>query len=123
MSPTARRFSSSSNVAVNGENVLTASVAGDTTDVRAYAATHSGGTALVLFNLNETASEQVTVTLSAESSSPGVTVITYDKALYDQTDATHSGLGYAHARHHLGAQSLPLTLTLTPWSMNVVLIQ
>jgi hypothetical protein len=48
----------------NGEYVLTANVAGDTTDVRAYAATHSGGTALVLFNLNETTSEPVQITMS-----------------------------------------------------------
>jgi hypothetical protein len=50
--PTARAFQLFSNVAVDGENVLSANVVGDTTDVRAYAATHSGGTALVLFNLN-----------------------------------------------------------------------
>ena len=122
MSPTAEAFNLFQNVAVNGENVLTASVAGDTTDVRAYAATHSGGTALVLFNLNETASSQVTVNLSTESNSPGVTVITYDKALYDQTDATPP-VWATPTPAPLGAQSLPLTLTLTPWSMNVVLIQ
>ncbi len=39
MSPTARAFQLFSNVAVNGESVLTANVAGDTTDVVAYAAT------------------------------------------------------------------------------------
>ena len=44
MSPTAVAFQLFSNVAVNGEHVLTASVAGT---VRAYAATHSGGTAVV----------------------------------------------------------------------------
>ena len=51
MSPTARAFQLFSQVAVNGESVLSATVAGDTTDVRAYAATNNGGTALVLFNL------------------------------------------------------------------------
>jgi hypothetical protein len=123
MSPTARAFQLFSNVAVNGESVLTAKVDGDTTDVVAYAATHSGGTALMLFNRNKTTAEPVTITLSVENgSSPGVTVITYDKALYDQTKATIP-VWAAPATTNLGAQSLPLSLTLTPWSMNVVIIK
>ena len=83
MSPTARAFQLFSNVAVTGENVLTATVAGDSTDVVAYAATHSGGTALVLFNRNETVSEPVLVGLSTETNSPNVTLQTYSKAIYD----------------------------------------
>ncbi len=105
MSPTARAFQLFSNVAVTGESVLTPSVTGDTTDVRAYAATHSGATALVLFNLNETASEPVTLTLSKQSASTDVTVITYDKAIYDQTDAVIS-VWAGPTTLDLGAQSL-----------------
>ncbi|HWG20970.1 MAG TPA: hypothetical protein VG225_10595 [Terracidiphilus sp.] len=120
MSPTARAFQLFSNVAVNGENALTASVNGDTTDVRAYAATHSGGTALVLFNLNQNASAPVQITLSAEANSPGVKVITYSKAIYDDTQ---NNKWDPPTTTDLGAQSLPLTLTLDPWSMNVVMIQ
>ncbi len=56
MSPTARAFQLFSNVAVDGESVLPATVSTGNPNVRAYAATHSGGTALVLFNLNQTAS-------------------------------------------------------------------
>ena len=120
MSPTAEAFQLFSNVAVNGENVLTASMAGDTTDVRAYAATHSGGTAVVVFNLNETASETVEVIIAGKSSSPDVQEYTYDKAIYDLSrNDEWNGPNTAD----LGAQSLPLTLTLTPWSMNVVIIQ
>ncbi|MGD0941101.1 MAG: hypothetical protein ABR905_15460 [Terracidiphilus sp.] len=129
--PTARAFQLFSNVAVNGESVLTPVVTGDTADVVAYAATHSGGTALVLFNRNETSSEPVMITLSSQSSSAGVTVITYDKAIYDLSGSpngtfpdpvgTSTWAGPATSSH--GAQSLPLTLTLAPWSMNVVLIQ
>jgi hypothetical protein len=122
MSPTARAFQLFSNVAVNGESVLTATVGGDTTDVVAYAATHSGGTALMLFNRNETTAEPVTITLSGQSAATTVTVITYDKALYDQTKATIP-VWAAPATTNLGAQSLPLSLTLTPWSMNVVIIK
>jgi hypothetical protein len=129
--PTARAFQLFSNVAVNGEHVLTPAVVGDTTDVRAYAATHSGGTALVLFNLNETTSEAAEITLSGQATTNGVTVITYDKAIYDlsgsptgtPSDPAGTSTWAGPTTKTLGVQTLPLTLTLTPWSMNVVLIQ
>ena len=87
--------------------------------MRAYSATNNGGTALVLFNLNEILSEPVTVTLSAQSSATTVTVETYSKAIYDQSQ---SGVWAPPTTTSLGAQSLPLTLNLDPWSMNVVII-
>lgn len=119
MSPTAVAFQLFSNVAVNGEHVLTPSVTGDTTDVRAYAATHSGGTALFFFNLNETTSQTVQLTVTGQAASTDVKEYTYDKSIYDltQTDVWN-GPNTAD----LGPQSLPLTLTLTPWSMNVVIV-
>ncbi len=123
MSPTAVAFQLFSQVAVNGESVLTPTVAGDQSNVRAYAATHSGGTALVLFNLNETTSEPVTISLSNETtSSPDVKVTTYNKALYDQTNA-NPAVWATPTTTDMGTQSLPLTLKLTPWSMNVIIIQ
>ena len=131
MSPTARAFQLFSQVAVNGEFALTATTAGDTNNVRAYAATASGGTALVLFNLNENSSAPVTITLSGVSSATGVTVETYDKAIYDLSgsptgtfpDPVGTSTWAAPTTTNLGAQALPLTLTLAPWSMNVVMIQ
>lgn len=120
LSPTAQAFNLFQYVAVNGEHVLTPSVAGDTTDVRAYAATHSGGTALVLFNLNETSSEPVVVSVSGESNSAGVTEYTYSKAIYD---LTQGDVWNGATTTNLGAQTLPLSLTLAPWSMNVVIIK
>jgi hypothetical protein len=142
MNPTAEAYNLFQNVAVAGEHVLTPSVSGDTTDVHAYAATatHIDGTglALVIFNLNETTSKTVEVTVTGEGASPGVTVMTYDKEMYDYTntscqsdptctyDPTHN---YSTAQWvnptstNMGSQSLPLTLTLAPWSINVVLIQ
>jgi hypothetical protein len=107
-------------VAVKGESTLTATVAGDTTNVRAYAATNNGGTALLLFNLNETTSASVAVTLSAQSATSGVTIQTYSKAIYDQSQ---TGTWAAPTTANLGAQSLPLSLSLDPWSMNVVMIK
>jgi alpha-L-arabinofuranosidase len=123
MSPTAVAYQLFSNVAVNGESVLTAATTGDTNNVRAYAATNSGGTALVLFNLNENSNAPVTITLTGISSATTVTVETYDKALYDMSNpATTNPTWAPPVTTNMGAQSLPLTLTLTPWSMNVVLI-
>jgi len=121
MSPTARAFQLFSQVAVAGETVLSTNIS-SMPDIRAYAATHSGGTALVLFNLNETVSEPVTVTMSNQSASTDVTVMTYDKAIYDQTNSANP-VWAAPTTTDLGAQTLPLTLTLTPWSMNVVTIK
>jgi hypothetical protein len=122
--PTARAFQLFSKVAVTGESVLTASVAGDTTDVVAYAATHNSGkgTALVLFNRNETASKPVEITLSGQSSATTITVETYDKAIYAQTDAVIP-VWADPVITTISAPTLPLTLMLTPWSMNVVIIQ
>ena len=120
MSPTARAFQLFSKVAVNGESVLTANVNGDTTNVRAYAATHSGGTVLVLFNVSQSVSEAVTVSLSAQNTSSDVSVETYSKAIYDQSQ---SGVWADPTTTDMGTQNLPLTLTLAPWSMNVVVIK
>ena len=131
MSPTARAFQLFSQMAVNGQTVLTATVAGDTTDVRAYAATNPTGTALLLFNDNESTSQQVLVTLSGKSASSSVNVTTYDKAIYDLSgsptgtppDPAGTSTWAAPITTSMGAQTLPLVLTLTPWSMNVVIIQ
>jgi hypothetical protein len=131
MSPTARAFQLFSQMAVNGQTVLTATVAGDTTDVRAYAATNPNGTALLLFNDNETTAQQVMVTLSGKSSSSSVNLTTYDKAIYDLSgsptgtppDPAGTSTWAPPTTTSMGAQTLPVTLTLTPWSMNVVIIE
>ena len=123
MSPTAQAYNLFQNLAVSGEFALTPpAIAGDATDVRAYAATHSGGTALLLFNLNQTATETVVLTLSGQSASSDVKMITYDKAIYDQTNSA-TPVWAGPATNDMGAQNLPLTLTLAPWSMNVVLVK
>jgi hypothetical protein len=125
MGPTAQAFNLFQNVAVNGEHVYTATVAGDTTNVRAYAATHSGGTAMVLFNLSETVSVPVIIKPSIETSTTDVTVETYDKAIYDETNpaVNPTPIWAGPTNTDMGAQSFPLTLTLAPWSMNVVIFK
>jgi hypothetical protein len=131
MSPTARAFQLFSQMAVNGQTVLTTTVTGDTTDVRAYAATNPNGTALLLFNDNQTTAQSVAISLFGKTSSAGVTVTTYDKAIYDLSgsptgtppDPAGTNTWAAPTINSMGAQSLPVTLTLTPWSMNMVIIQ
>ncbi len=138
MSPTAVAFNLFSNVAVNGEHVLTPSVAGDTTDIVAYAATHSGGTALVIINRNETTAEPVTITVAGKSTSPSVAWYWYDKEIYDYTNTScdtaptctvdpnhdYTSIEWAGPEStSFHQQSLPLTVTLQPWSMNVFIIQ
>ena len=131
MSPTARAFQLFSNIAVTGESVLTTSVTGDPTDVVAYAATHSGGTALAVFNRNETVSEPIEITVTGTTTASSVTVITYDKAIYDlsgsPTGVFPDPLGTSTwadpSTTTISSPTLPLSLTLTPWSMNIVIIQ
>jgi hypothetical protein len=117
--PTARAFQLFSSIAKNGEHVLGTTVNGDTANIRAYAASSNTGTALVLFNLNETTSEAVAVTVNGQSRSSGVTLQFYDKTIYDQSQ---NNVWAGPSTTTLGTQALPLTLTLTPWSMNVVII-
>ena len=60
-----------------------------------------------------------------------MTVTTYDKAIYDLSgsptgtppDPAGTSTWAPPTTTSMGAQTLPLTLTLTPWSMNVVIIQ
>ncbi len=143
LSPSAEAFNLAQNVLVAGQYPQQTAVVDGTGYTRAYAATTaSGGTALMLFNLSETTPETVSVSLTgtSQTSSTGVTVMTYDKEIYDYTntncqadqptctyDATHN---YSTAQWAppttttiAGPVSLPLTLTLQPWSMNVVIVQ
>ena len=112
MSPTARAFQLFKNMAVTGESALSTTVNGDTTNIRAYSATHSGGTALFLFNLNQNQSRPVTITLVGRTGDGhDVSVITYDKAIYDQSNpATRRAVWADPTTTDMGAQTLPLTL-------------
>jgi len=133
MSPTAQAFNlfehvvNAAHAPAGGESTLQAPVTGDTTNVRAYAATHNGGAAIMLFNLNQTAAETVSVSFTgtSQTTSSDVQTITYDKAIYDQSNpANAGGAVWAPAiTTDLGAQTLPFKLTLQPWSMNVVIVQ
>jgi hypothetical protein len=116
--PTAQAFKLASLVAQNGERMLGSSVTGaDASNLRAYAMTNRGGRAVMLFNLDQSNSLQVSVVVAGVANSSGVTVSYYDRATYDQSqNNTWAGI----TTTSLGPRSLPLWLTLTPWSMTVV---
>jgi len=83
----------------------------------------------VLFNLNETVSEPITITLTGQTSATTVTETTYDKAIYDLSGSPTEPRRTLR-NQHLGSTdnhqpwrpNTPLSLTLTPWSMNVLII-
>lgn len=107
--------------ATPGEHLLTALTADTQPQVRAYASSVGAGFALLLFNLD--ASQPITLTAGvshARSALFNATLQTYDKALYDQSAA---GRWLApSAPQNLGTLSLPLQVTLPPWSMNLLLL-
>lgn len=116
--PTARAFELFSQVARDGENVLPLTRAGNTS-VRAYAATHGDGAAVVLFNLSETKTLPVKLVIKGMKSASDVTLSTYDKAVYDRSK---SGVWAGPVNTDLGAHALPTTISLPPWSMSVVIV-
>jgi hypothetical protein len=130
LNPTAVAFQLFSNLAVTGEHVLSTSVAGDSADVVAYAATHSGGTALFLVNRNETASEIVSIAVPGQTTASSVTEITYSEAIYNLSgsptgtfpDPAGTNTWAPPTTTTISSPTLPLSLTLPPWSMNVVII-
>ena len=117
--PTAQTFKLMSLVALDGEHMLGSSIAGSS-ELRAYAMTNKGGRAVVLINLNQSSSLKVRVAVNGVSTSTGVTVSSYDKATYDKS---RSNVWAGTTTLALGGQRLPLSLTLAPWSINVVQMQ
>lgn len=116
--PTARAFELFSAVARNGEKVLPLTSGGNAS-VRAYAATHGAGAAVVLFNLSEAKTLSVKLTVKGMTSASDVSMSTYDKAVYDRSKR---GVWATPVTTDYGALSLPTTISLTPWSMNVVIL-
>jgi hypothetical protein len=87
--------------------------------VRAYAATHGSGYAVVLFNLSETASIPVKVGVDAMTSGSGATITTYGKAQYDNSQ---QNVWTGPVTQNVGAWQHTVPVTLPPWSMNVVIL-
>jgi len=110
-----------SSFAVAGNQMLAATVSSSLTNVRAYAATQGTGFALMLFNLDETASATVTVGISntSKTSFAGNTV-TYGKAQYDDSK---NNVWTAPVSQSLGTVKAPVSVTLPPWSVTILTLQ
>ena len=89
--------------------------------IRAYAAEQGQGYAVMIFNLNEANSLTASVQVQhAVPTSYSASMVAYDKSIYDQSQ---SGLWAAPTTTSLGTVSLPFNVNLTPWSMNVLILQ
>jgi hypothetical protein len=117
--PTARAYQLMSQVAQTGEHALGVTTASALSTVRAYAATHGSGYAVVLFNLDENNAHAVNVGVDAMTSGSGATITTYGKAQYDNSQ---QNVWTGPVSQSVGAWQHTVPVTLPPWSMNVVLL-
>jgi hypothetical protein len=107
--------------ATAGNQMLSASVAASLSSVRAYAATQGPGFAVMLFNLDQSASATVTVGISNTSkTSFSAASVTYGKAQYDDSQ---NGVWTAPVSQSLGTVAAPVSVTLPAWSMTVLKLQ
>ncbi|MBV8373200.1 MAG: hypothetical protein JOY69_08050 [Candidatus Eremiobacteraeota bacterium] len=116
---TARAYQVLANFAHAGEAALATTVT-SMPDIRAYATTDAGGYAVMLFNLNQTTTEDVGVSIDGKSSGSGGTIVTYDKDLYDQTQ---NNVWAGPTSASLGSWSGSFDVSMPPWSMVVVQTQ
>lgn len=99
--------------------MLAVTVSPSLTDIRAYAdALNPHGYAVMLFNLNGSASRTITVGIGHSAlASYSATTLTYDKRLYDESRRNVWPLPESAS---LGTVSATPTLTLPPWSMTLL---
>jgi hypothetical protein len=110
-----------STFAVAGNNMLSATVDSSQPSIRAYAATHGTGFALMLFNLDQTASATVTVGIENTSKvSFTANTVTYGKAQYD---TSQSGVWSPPVSQSLGSVKAPVSVTLPARSMTILELQ
>jgi len=119
--PAGRALQLSSTFGAAGNQVIATYVPSAFPTVRAYVATHGTGYALMLFNLDPTNSVNVPIgPLTANSTIYSGSVTTYSKAIYDMSQ---SFVWSGPATTSLGNLTLPIMVTIPPWSMNVVTLQ
>jgi hypothetical protein len=119
--PSARAYQLISHFAVSGGKMLGTTVGPTGSSIRAYAATQGSGYALLLFDLSETSPASATISLTnATRTSFNATSFAYDKTLYDKSK---NGVWAGLRRSSLGTVGTTFSLTLTPWSMTVVVLK
>ena len=114
--PSGDAFSMVSRFAQPGAMMLAVSIRPSVPDVRAYAdALKHGEYALMLFNLDESESIKVTISVAgARRASYRASTITYDKRMYD---LSRNNIWVQPKSAKLGKVGATPTLTLPPWSM------
>jgi hypothetical protein len=117
--PTVRAYQLLERVAHDGEHVLHANVASGYPNVRAYAATHDGGYAITLFNLDENDTVSVPVAIDGFGRGSTIVVRTYGKTEYDYSQ---SGVWAAPTKATYGPFVGKPVFTLPPWSMTVAIV-
>lgn len=119
--PTARSFALSEQFGLPGSTMLGTTVSSALPNVRAYADQQGSGYGLMLFNLDEYNPATIYIGIAnAPAKSYTGSITTYDRAIYDQSQ---TGLWAAPATQNLGTVTLPLAITMPPWSMNVITLQ
>jgi alpha-L-arabinofuranosidase len=105
-----------------GNSMLAVSVASSLSNVRAYAASNGSGYALMLFNLSETGTATVSVSVkNAAASSLVASTVTYGKQQYDDSQ---NNIWSGPVSATIGTvQSSGLSVTLPAWSMTVLMLQ
>jgi hypothetical protein len=108
--------------ATPGDNMLAVTVNTSVTNVKAYAASQGSGYALMLFNLDQTATTTVTLGVTnASKSSFTAGTMTYGKTQYDDSK---NNVWTAPLSASLGTVTNgSASVTLPPWSMTVVTLQ
>ncbi len=117
--PTAVALEVASHFVRSGEHMLGVSVVG-MPNVRAYATTYNGGYALMIFNLSQTSSQPVQVSIDGKTSGLGGPVWYYDKSIYD---ASKNNVWYGPTAASLPSWQNSFSGTLPPWSMAVVQVK
>ena len=117
--PTVRAVELLDQVALEGEHMVGTTLSGSASLLRAYAATHGSGFALVLFNLDQNNAATLPVTIDGLTRGSSLDIRTYGKAQYDKSK---NNVWAGPVRGTLGAWKGGFTVTLAPWSMNVVTV-
>lgn len=119
--PEARSFTLSAQFGVAGNHMLGVTVSSALPNVRVYVAQQGAGYSLMVFNLDENNPATISIGVAnAPAKSYSGSVTTYDRAIHDQS---MTGVWAAPTTQSLGTVTLPMTVTLQPWSMNVIILQ
>jgi hypothetical protein len=116
--PKARAYQIMRQFIVPGEQTIAA--ASTDPSIRAYAANNGGGYALLLFNTDSASTHTLPVTVgNAPRSSYTATTLTYGKKEYDESQ---NGIWAGPVSGNLGTVGTTFNISLSPWSMTLVIL-